>query len=85
MNQVDTSPNAIANVNLRQVGKNKPRNDAPTKVYGKAIYAGDFYLEDMLFAKVLHSDRACANIKSVDTSAAIAFCPPMTCQLPMRS
>ncbi|MBT6108767.1 MAG: xanthine dehydrogenase family protein, partial [Rhodospirillales bacterium] len=73
MNQVDTSPNAIANVNLRQVGKNKPRNDAPTKVYGKAIYAGDFYLEDMLFAKVLHSDRACANIKSVDTSAAKAL------------
>jgi len=70
MNQIDTSPNAIANVNLRQVGKNKPRNDAPTKAYGKAIYAGDFYMENMLFAKVLHSDRACANIKSVDASAA---------------
>ena len=70
MNQIDTSPNAIANVNLRQVGKNKPRNDAPTKTYGKAIYAGDFYMEGMLFAKVLHSDRACANIKSVDASDA---------------
>lgn len=73
MNQIDTSPNAAANVNLRQIGKNKPRNDAPPKVYGKAIYAGDFYMENMLFAKVLHSDRACANIKSVDTSAAKAL------------
>ncbi len=70
MNQVDTSPNAIPNVNLRQVGKNKPRNDSPTKVYGKAIYAGDLIMDDMLFAKVLHSDRACADIKSIDVSVA---------------
>lgn len=73
MNQVDTSPNAIANVNLRQIGRNKPRNDAPTKVYGQAIYAGDYYMEGMLFAKVLHSDRACANITRVDVSAARAL------------
>ena len=68
-----TTPNAIANVNLRQVGKAKPRNDAPTKVYGKAVYAGDFYMENMLFAKVLHSDRASANIRGIDTSAAKAL------------
>ncbi len=73
MNQADTSPNAIANVNLRQVGKNKPRNDAPTKVYGRAIYAGDFHMENMLIARVLHSDRACANIRGIDTSAARAL------------
>ena len=73
MNQTDVSPGSIANVNLRQVGKNKPRNDAPTKVHGRAIYAGDFYLEGMLFAKVLHSDRASANIKRVDVSAAKAL------------
>ena len=70
MTQTDVSPASIANVNLRQVGKNKPRNDAPTKVYGKAVYAGDYYMEGMLFAKVLHSDRACANIRSVDISSA---------------
>ncbi|MCP4982684.1 MAG: xanthine dehydrogenase family protein molybdopterin-binding subunit [Gammaproteobacteria bacterium] len=73
MNQTDVSPGSTANVNLRQVGKNKPRNDAPTKVYGKAIYAGDFYMEGMLFAKVLHSDRASANIRGVDVSAARAL------------
>ncbi len=73
MNQTDISPRSFANVNLRQVGKNKPRNDAPTKVLGRAIYAGDYYREGMLFAKVLHSDRACANIRSIDTSAAKAL------------
>ncbi|MCP4469488.1 MAG: xanthine dehydrogenase family protein molybdopterin-binding subunit [Gammaproteobacteria bacterium] len=73
MNQTEAFPGSIANVNLRQVGKNKPRNDAPTKVHGKAIYAGDFYMEDMLFAKVLHSDRASANIRNVDISAARAL------------
>ncbi len=73
MNQSDGSQGSIANVNLRQVGKNKPRNDAPAKVHGKAVYAGDYYLEGMLFAKVLHSDRACANIRSVDVSAAKAL------------
>jgi len=73
MNQIDVTLGSIANVNLRQVGKNKPRNDAPTKVYGRAIYAGDYYMQGMLFAKVLHSDRACANIRSVDVSAARAM------------
>ncbi len=70
MNQLNTTLNVTPNVNLRQVGKNRPRHDASTKVYGKAVYAGDFYMEGMLFAKVLHSDRACANIRSVDVSAA---------------
>ncbi|MCP4072527.1 MAG: xanthine dehydrogenase family protein molybdopterin-binding subunit [Hyphomicrobiales bacterium] len=73
MSEIDTSPNYIANVNLRQVGKNKPRNDSPTKVFGRAVYAGDFHMDGMLYAKVLHSDRACANIKSVNTSAARAL------------
>jgi len=73
MSHIDTAPNAIANVNLRQIGKAKPRNDAPTKVYGRAVYAGDLYMEDMLFAKVLHSDRACAEIRGVDVSAATAL------------
>ncbi len=73
MNHTDTSQGSIANVNLRQVGKNKPRNDAPTKVHGKAVYAGDYYMENMLFAKVLHSDRACAKIHNVDVSAAKAL------------
>ncbi|MCP5086565.1 MAG: xanthine dehydrogenase family protein molybdopterin-binding subunit, partial [Rhodobacteraceae bacterium] len=73
MSDFETSPIPIANVNLRQVGQNKPRNDAPTKVYGRATYAGDFHMEGMLYAKVLHSDRASANIRGVDTAAAKAL------------
>ncbi|MCP5037126.1 MAG: xanthine dehydrogenase family protein molybdopterin-binding subunit [Rhodobacteraceae bacterium] len=73
MTEIDTSPHAIVNENLRQVGKNKPRNDAPTKVYGRAVYAGDFHMDGMLYAKVLHSDRACANIRGIDTLAAKAL------------
>ncbi len=73
MNQPQVSEISTANVNLRQVGKNKPRNDAPTKVHGKAVYAGDYYMDGMLFAKVLHSDRACAKILSVDVVAAKAL------------
>ncbi len=73
MTDTQATPNPIANVNLRQVGKNKPRNDSPTKVFGRALYAGDFHMEGMLHAKVLHSDRACANIRGIDTSAARAL------------
>lgn len=70
MNKIDTTPNPVINANLQQVGRNKPRNDSPVKVFGRAVYAGDFHMDGMIYAKVLHSDRACANIRSVDTSAA---------------
>ncbi len=73
MSNAEVSPKSLANVNLRQVGKNKPRNDAPAKVLGKAVFAGDYHRDGMLFAKVLHSNRACANLRSVDTSAAKAL------------
>jgi len=51
---------------------NKPasRTDAPEKVTGKAIFAGDIRLPGMLSASILRPPAHGAKIKSVDTSAA---------------
>ena len=46
------------------------RLDAPAKVTGKAQYAGDIRLPDMLYAKILRPPAHRATVKSVDTSAA---------------
>jgi len=70
MSTISSPDHAAPNVNLRQVGKPLARTDAPAKVYGTAIYAGDLTMPGMLYASVLHSDRASARIKSVDTTRA---------------
>ncbi len=51
---------------------NKPasRTDAPEKVTGKAMFAGDIRLPGMLSARILRPPAHGAKIKSVDTSAA---------------
>jgi len=51
---------------------NKPflHRDAQEKVTGKAKYAGDMRLPDMLYAKVLRPPAHGAKLKRVDTSAA---------------
>jgi len=51
---------------------NKPflHRDAQEKVTGKAKYAGDMRLPDMLYAKVLRPPAHGARLKRVDTSAA---------------
>ena len=51
---------------------NKPflRRDAREKVTGKAKYAGDIRLPDMLYAKILRPPAHGAKLKRVDTSAA---------------
>ncbi|TET71247.1 MAG: isoquinoline 1-oxidoreductase, partial [Candidatus Aminicenantes bacterium] len=50
---------------------NKPtsRTDAPEKVTGKAMFAGDIRLPGMLSARILRPPAHGAKIKSVDTSA----------------
>ncbi len=70
MSQIANPDYAAPNVNFRQVGKPLARTDSPTKVYGTAIYAGDLTMPDMLHARILHSDRASALIKRVDTARA---------------
>ncbi len=54
----------------RYVGKKIDRVDARDKVTGKALYSADFYLEDMLYLKVLRAPHPHARIKSVDVSKA---------------
>ena len=50
-----------------------PKVDALAKIYGKAKYIADYYAEDMLCAKVLHSTIANGLVKSIDTSKALAL------------
>lgn len=56
---------------LKVVGTSLPRVDGVQKVRGRAVYAPDFELPRMLFAKVLWSDRAHAKIVRLDASKAL--------------
>ena len=49
------------------VGKSVPRVDAADKVSGRAKYTADYYLENMLLGKILHSPIAHGLIKRIDT------------------
>ena len=52
------------------LGRSLPRVDALDKVTGRATYAADVYLPDMLMCKVLTSPRSHARIVSIHTSRA---------------
>ena len=52
------------------MGKPVPRLDATAKVTGKAQYAGDIRLPDMMYARILRPPAHGATLKSVDTSGA---------------
>ena len=73
MTSMSSPDYAAPNVNLRQVGKPLARTDAPAKCYGTAVYAGDLTMPGMLYAGVLHSDRASAWIRRIDTARAKAL------------
>ena len=47
------------------------RVDALEKVTGKAIYAGDFYRDGMLFGVIVRSTRPHARIKKIDLREAL--------------
>ncbi|RMF94743.1 MAG: hypothetical protein D6734_07045 [Candidatus Schekmanbacteria bacterium] len=53
---------------LSFIGKNVKRIDASAKVTGKAKYAGDIQLPDMLYAKILRPPAHKAKLKSIDVS-----------------
>ncbi|MBC7325532.1 MAG: molybdopterin-dependent oxidoreductase, partial [Moorella sp. (in: Bacteria)] len=55
------------------VGKGLPKVDAWAKVKGNIIYADDFTLPGMLYAKVLRSKYPAARILAIDTSKALAL------------
>ncbi|MDP6531927.1 MAG: xanthine dehydrogenase family protein molybdopterin-binding subunit [Arenicellales bacterium] len=70
MSKIESPSASASNVNLRQIGKPLVRIDSPPKVYGTAVYAGDLTMPDMLYAAVLHSERASALLRRVDTARA---------------
>src|SRR5574342_484882 len=55
------------------IGKSTPRVDGAQKVTGKAIYAADVPVNNVLWGKALLSPYAHARILSIDTSAAKAL------------
>jgi CO/xanthine dehydrogenase Mo-binding subunit len=62
---------ALATQERMWVGKEITRLDAYEKVTGRAIYANDFKLPNMLHAKIKRSIHAHARIKSIDFSRAL--------------
>jgi CO/xanthine dehydrogenase Mo-binding subunit len=54
----------------RIIGRSVTRSDVLDKVTGKMLFSGDFYMEGMLYAKVLWSERPHARILSIDTAEA---------------
>ena len=66
----DDPPAWPINEKLAVVGKPTPRIDGRQKVTGAAKYTADMNLPGMLFARMIVSPHAAANILSIDTSAA---------------
>jgi CO/xanthine dehydrogenase Mo-binding subunit len=52
------------------IGHSTPRLEGPDKVYGRALYAADVVLPDMLWAKVLRSPISYGRIRKIDTTRA---------------
>lgn len=55
---------------MNAIGKAIPKVDAWAKVKGKTVYADDFSMPGMLYAKVLRSKYPAAKILAIDTSRA---------------
>jgi CO/xanthine dehydrogenase Mo-binding subunit len=64
------APESVAGNRYNIIGNPRHRHDAWSKVFGTTIYAGDYSVPGMLYAKVLRSKYAAAWIRSIDTSAA---------------
>lgn len=56
---------------FKSIGKNCMRNDGVEKTTGRAMFVADMKFPGMLYAKVLRSPYAHANLKSVDVSEAL--------------
>lgn len=59
--------------NTKTIGKSVRRVDAVGKVTGETLYPGDLVRDDMLFMKILFSDRPHARVRAIDTEAARAL------------
>lgn len=58
--------------NFSVLNRSFPRKDGVEKVTGRSVYAADVYLPGMIFAGVLRSPYASAQVKSIDVSRARA-------------
>lgn len=58
---------------LTIIGKSTPKLDGKERVTGKAVYGHDIELPNMLHGMILRTKYPCANILSIDTSAAKAL------------
>ncbi len=58
---------------LKTIGHPTPRIDAVERVTGKATYSGDVHLPGMLYARILRSPHAHAQIRKIDVSKAQAL------------
>jgi xanthine dehydrogenase molybdenum-binding subunit len=58
---------------LKTIGHSTPRIDALERVTGKATYSGDVHLPGMLYARILRSPHAHAQIRKIDVSKAQAL------------
>ncbi len=63
-------PPAPAPAEFKLIGKPTPRVDGKLVVTGRAMYTHDIFFKDMLYAKILRSPHASAEVTSVDLSAA---------------
>ena len=71
---LDYKPNIVlSNKEFNVIGTRPIRHDGWDKVTGRARYAADTYLPNMLHGKILRSPHAHAVIKSIDTSKAAAL------------
>ena len=58
---------------LTIIGKSTKKLDGKERVTGKAVYGHDIELPNMLYGMILRTKYPCANILSIDTSAAKAL------------
>jgi len=56
--------------NARSIGEPVPRKDGLDKITGRAQFAGDIRLTDMLYVRILRPPAHGATLRNVDTSAA---------------
>ena len=73
MNDTSNHKQTVLQVEFNQLGLPLARTDAPGKVSGKTMYAGDFTMPRMLHVKIVRAHVASALLRRLDVSAARAL------------
>jgi xanthine dehydrogenase YagR molybdenum-binding subunit len=80
---VPPSPKPAPAGDFKLIGRYTPRVDGAKIVTGDADYTHDLYFDGQLYAKILRSPHAAAEVVSVDLSAALAY-PGVKAALQLR-